>query len=82
MSDPQPSGRNPSLSRRPPAGGLSHTGDVTNSDLIVLLGLAVALLGLALAVPAGVPRPGWTFPLIGVVAAVLGLLAAVTVWVR
>lgn len=52
-----------------------------NTDLIMLAGLGVLAAGLALAIPAQ-PRAVWLPQLLGVVAAVLGALVALTVIVR
>jgi len=55
---------------------------MTNADLILILGVGVLAAGLALAIP-GVPqRPVWLPQLLGVVAAVCGLLSMLLVLLR
>lgn len=53
-----------------------------NTDLILLLGFGLTATSLALVLPASPSRPVWLPMLLGVVGAVLGLLAALTVLFR
>jgi hypothetical protein len=53
-----------------------------NGDLIVVLGLGVAAVGVALALPPLPPNRAWVQAVLGVVAAVAGLLAFLVVVTR
>src|SRR5262245_61151781 len=53
-----------------------NLGGMDNNDVLVLYGFGLACAGLALLVPVAGARPAWVVPLLGVVAAVLGLLGA------
>lgn len=58
---------------------------MNNNDLIVLLGFGLTAAALAVLVPPNIGttvRPPWVPILLGIVAAVLGLLAALTVLFR
>lgn len=52
-----------------------------NADLILILGLGIACVALAVVLP-GHPRATWLPLLLGIIGAVLGLLAVLTVALR
>lgn len=53
-----------------------------NADLIVVLGFGLVAVALAVILPPVPSRPVWLPLVLGIAAAVLGLLAALTVLVR
>lgn len=53
-----------------------------NGDLIVILGIGVTAVGLALALPPLPPARAWVQQVLGVVAAVAGLVAFLVVVTR
>jgi hypothetical protein len=53
-----------------------------NTDLIMLLGFGLTSTSLAVVLPPTPSRPAWLPMLLGIVGAVLGLLAALTVLFR
>lgn len=55
---------------------------MSNTDLILLLGIGVLAAGLGLALPPWPNRPAWVTTLLGVAAAVLGGIAFLVVAFR
>lgn len=53
-----------------------------NNDLLVLLGFGVVAVALAVVIPPSPGRPSWLPLVLGVVAAVFGLLVSLTVLMR